>query len=150
MSASDAIANLGRHGSDERGSVVILFALSLAVIMGLGGAAIDYGRITEMQRRITRATDLTAEAAARRPDLLDRDLSDFAQRFFVINGGERAPARDVRFRIDGSSDGIRIKVEAKLPTSIMGMLGRPYVPIVVERQLRWRVAERRRRRGGRG
>ena len=132
--------------ADERGSVVILFAVSLAVIAGLAGAAIDYGRIMSMQRRITSAAELTAEAAAQRPDLLDGDLRAFAEGFFRANGGFRPPVRDVRFRIRGSVDGIWMRVEADMPTSIMAMLGRPIVPIVIERDRPWRIIKRKKTR----
>ncbi len=144
-----AISSLERFRADRQGSIVIMFALSLAVIVGLGGAAIDYGRITQIQRRIIFATETTAEAASMRPDLLDRDLTDFAQRFFQANGGDKPPIHEVQFRIDGSSDGIRIRVAAKIPTSLLGMLGKPDVPIVVTRALPWRiVAKKKQRRRG--
>ncbi len=132
--------------AERRGSVVILFAISLAVIAGLAGSAIDYGRIMSMQRRITSAVELTAEAAAQRPDLLDGDLRAFAEGFFRANGGFRPPVRDVRFRIRGSVDGIWMRVEADMPTSIMAMLGKPVVPIVVERDRPWRIIKRKQTR----
>ena len=132
----------------DGGSIAILFSVALAVIAGLGGAAIDYGRISSMQRRITIATELTAEAAATRPDLLDADMRAFAQRFFHANGGDKPPIRDVRFRIRGSTDGIWMRVEADLPTTIMGLLGKPVVPIVVERERPWRIPARQKSQSG--
>jgi Flp pilus assembly protein TadG len=135
-----------RLRGDARGSVVIMFALSLSVICGLMGAAIDYGRITGMQRRITTAVEITAEAAAMRPDLLDGDMRAFAERYFKANGGDKPPIRDVRFRIRGDSNGIWMRVEADLPTTMMAMLGRPFVPIVVERNRPWRIVKQKKKR----
>jgi Flp pilus assembly protein TadG len=54
----------GRLRRDESGAVVILVAIGLVAILGLGALAIDVSRIVYAQRALQATTDLAAQAGA--------------------------------------------------------------------------------------
>lgn len=51
--------------NDERGNMLIVFALTCTVLIGAAGAAIDYGRAVSAKQRLVAAADATALGAAR-------------------------------------------------------------------------------------
>lgn len=53
-----------RFGRDEGGVVALIFAMSLLPLLGLVGAAIDYGRSTTVRARLQSALDAAVLAAA--------------------------------------------------------------------------------------
>ena len=57
-------SSAGRLGRDESGAVVVLVAIGIAAILGLGALAIDVSRIVYAQRALQATTDLAAQAGA--------------------------------------------------------------------------------------
>ena len=53
-----------RLDADERGSVAIIFAISIFVILGLTGLAIDYSRLVGVRHQLQALTDEALIAAA--------------------------------------------------------------------------------------
>ncbi|GGK38710.1 hypothetical protein GCM10011322_27220 [Salinarimonas ramus] len=51
---------VNRFISDRRGATVIAFGLSVVPLLGLAGAAVDYGRATSVKAELQRAADATA------------------------------------------------------------------------------------------
>lgn len=71
MSAQRPAKGAGKAGllrglaRDERGVVVIWFALTISAVLGLVGGAVDYGRATLARERLQSAVDSAVLAAAR-------------------------------------------------------------------------------------
>ncbi|MGL4441763.1 MAG: pilus assembly protein TadG-related protein [Bosea sp. (in: a-proteobacteria)] len=76
-----------RFGRDERGNVAIIFGLALLPMMGLTGAAVDYGRASQLRTKMATATDAAVLAAikANGKDLVQRKA--IADAAFAANLG---------------------------------------------------------------
>jgi Flp pilus assembly protein TadG len=58
------LKNLGRRGQDERGTVLVIVAITLVAFLGLGALAIDIGSFYQAQRQAQLAADAGALAAS--------------------------------------------------------------------------------------
>jgi Flp pilus assembly protein TadG len=58
---------LKRFASEQRGSVAIIFALAMVPVLGMAGAAIDYGAASSARAQMAQASDAAALAAAKAP-----------------------------------------------------------------------------------
>lgn len=88
-----------RFGTDDRGSVLIIFSISIFVIFSIVGGAVDYGRAILARERLQSAVDSSVLAAARVWQL-ENDLSlaqEKAETHFAINKPEDVQARVISF-----------------------------------------------------
>lgn len=78
---------LRRFGRNDRGNVAIIFGLALIPMMGLTGAAMDYGRASQLRTKMTSASDAAVLAAikANGKDLTQRKA--IADAAFAANLG---------------------------------------------------------------
>ena len=61
-----AKANFGcRFAREERGSVMVIFAIALPVVIGIAGLAVDYSRSTLLRRHLVNAADAAAIVATK-------------------------------------------------------------------------------------
>jgi Flp pilus assembly protein TadG len=65
MSRAKFPSSLNAFSRDEGGTVAILFALTIVVVLSLVGGAIDYGRAVHARYQIQEAVDSAVLAAAR-------------------------------------------------------------------------------------
>lgn len=110
---------------DEKGGVAVLVALSLVVIMGALGVAIDAARGYSAQNAIKAATDSAALAAVSVSalDLSKKDRRKLAKQYFRSNCGDHCgdiESIKVRFRDKGAT--VSVRATTKLPTTISRVL----------------------------
>jgi Flp pilus assembly protein TadG len=98
-------------GADERGVAAVLFALVMMPVLGLVGAALDYGRATAARTQMQKAADATAIALVRDAAALsDAELERKGRRIFgsVFQPDDTVTTDPVTVRRDGRT----IRVEA--------------------------------------
>lgn len=120
----------------QRGSVLILTALTLVVLIGAVGLAVDAGRAYGVKARLNAAVDAAAIAAARALSEGSTDSERIARaretggRFFTMNypndflsSTASAPAIDAR-RLESGRWVVDVSATAEMPTTFMRVLGR--------------------------
>jgi Flp pilus assembly protein TadG len=123
---------LRRFGNDKSGGVAILFGLSFIPMIGLTGAAIDYGRASQLRSRIASASDAAALAAAKAPNLTVTDRDALARSVFNANTADIRTMTGINFRVSSiTGGGVRIDVSAESKNSFLPVIGRPTSPIDV-------------------
>ncbi len=106
---------------DERGTVAVVFSVSLAALLGVTGIALDYSRAASAQRRMAAATDAAALAAV---GALEPSRVDTAMRLFASNyAGAATP------QVDISGDTVTVSARDAVPTTISQILGIDRLPI---------------------
>lgn len=122
MQALKRIAGLW---SDRRGSVAIIFALSLFVVIGGVGLSIDGARIYSADQRLQSAVDAAALAAARRAALAGSSAEISATFSGFLAASESLRGITVRSATSDTSQPRRIAatVIGDVPTVIMPVFG---------------------------
>ncbi|MCU0819966.1 MAG: pilus assembly protein [Beijerinckiaceae bacterium] len=80
---------LARARRDEHGGSAVLFALSLPVVIGVLGGAVDFASLSQQRSSIQSLTDATALSIARQMTMMrmtDTQLQSAAEQFAVANG----------------------------------------------------------------
>ena len=122
-----------RFAAQERGSVLILFALGAVVLIGSAGLGIDLGRQQIMRARIQQAADAAATSAASLTNnsvaLTIPERNAAAVRYFYLNFPEDDPTAPIAAP-DANSDTSSVTVTASAPvtTAFVSLLGFPTLP----------------------
>lgn len=125
--------------SKQRGSIVIMVALSLAVLLAAVGLAVDSGVAYTVRDKLNAATDAASLAAARavsqgKDETAQRNnAQQAAMRFFYANFpagylGSTATLDPPSVVFNNGMVTIKISAKATLPISLSGMLG--YSPLL--------------------
>jgi Flp pilus assembly protein TadG len=122
---------LRRFGNDKSGGVAILFGLSFIPIIGLTGAAIDYGRASQLRSRIASASDAAALAAAKAPNLTVTERDALARSVFNANTADIRTMTGINFRVSSIASGVRVDVSAESRNNFLPVIGRPTTSIDV-------------------
>lgn len=106
--------------ADRQGGVAVTFALSLLVLLGFAGAAIDYSRASEVKTYLAAAADSAALAAAKEAQLANArgERASEVERKAKLVGD--AVLRNAVERITGFSPGggaVDVDVSAEPPTA---------------------------------
>ncbi len=120
-----------RFANDKSGGVAILFGLSFIPIIGLTGAAIDYGRASQLRSRIASASDASALAAAKSPNLTVTQRDALARSVFNANTADIRTMQAINFRVTSIASGVRVDVSADSKNSFLPVIGRPVTNIDV-------------------
>ena len=120
----------------QRGAILILTALTLTVLIGAAGLAVDAGRAYGVKARLNAALDATAIAAARALSEGATDADRIARaretgnRFFTMNypadfmsSTPSAPTINARRLANGRWE-VDVSATAQMPTTFMRVLGR--------------------------
>jgi len=119
----------------ERGQVLIIVALSLAVLIGAVGLAIDSGRAYGVKARLNAAVDAAAIAAARALAVGDNDTARIAnaqatgKRFFDMNypdgflGSTPSEPSITAVHEDSGYWRVNVSATADMPTTFMRVFG---------------------------
>jgi Flp pilus assembly protein TadG len=119
--------------SDRRGHVAMIFALALPVLLGMVGAAIEYGRSADAQTRLQAATDAAALAAARQPrSLPEGEFAAQARKAFDSVLPPEGRITTTEFTASRSGNTIEVKAKASLSTKLIQPLGFATVDIASE------------------
>jgi len=117
-----------RFLSDERGASLILFGLTIPVLVGVAGVAIDYSRAASMQSRIQQAADEAALASATlvRNGASQATAAAVAQNVFAANFGGfggTASTPQVQFNVQGTQFTSSVSVQGSVKTTLGQVLG---------------------------
>ena len=123
---------LARFVRAREGSVVIIFALTLPVMIMAVGGAIDFARTANVDARIQNALDSAVLAATKElsdGSIDERDVDDVAQRYFeanldaLVGGGPNVTASNLNFKIDRAANIVEATVDAAVETSFLKVAG---------------------------
>ena len=122
--------------SAEDGNVTIIFALSLIVLLGAAGAAVDYVRFNRMKTVYDAAADSAALAAVAAAVKADRDgasevpviakaaaQSVWAANLSNLDSGTASPTLTVKMKHNGKAWTADVDYGGVMPTSFLGALG---------------------------
>lgn len=129
--AAAAAKRLNRDvARDERGTIAMIFALSIFVLVLATGLAIDVGRVMHAERTISAALDAAALAAAkgiRSQNLSDAEATEVAQNYFNANihgnGGSYAKILSFTVDIDRDRNSVALNVTGDVPMVFANVAG---------------------------
>ena len=109
---------------DERGTVAMIFALCLFVLVMMLGLAIDIGRAVHTQSKIVAAADAAALAAAKSMHdgkMSTDEIMALARRYFDTNLGKSGPdfgsVSDFNVTVDRGKSTVTVAATAVVPTA---------------------------------
>ncbi|MEO1198787.1 MAG: TadE/TadG family type IV pilus assembly protein [Pseudomonadota bacterium] len=121
---------LRRLTADGSGNVAIIFALCLVPIIGLIGAAIDYGRASQTRERLQNAVDATTLAVRQVAGTMSQtELEEFARGFLDANLNGDVSANIVELTFDADSDALDMRISTEVDTALLGLMGISEVPV---------------------
>jgi Flp pilus assembly protein TadG len=119
--------NIPKTILNDRGAVLALVAVSLAVLLGIGGLALDAGRGYLARARLARATDAAVLAGARSLRLGEDVARQRATEIALLNGaqlGTNGADLTITFGINAEGEQtVRVDAHLAMPTSLMRVLG---------------------------
>jgi Flp pilus assembly protein TadG len=125
MGTSSRVARgaiLKRFADDKKGSVAVIFALTLLPVLGMAGVAIDYSAASGTRAQMAQAADAAALAAARAPVTTLAERQKIAQDVFNANmGGKKVDGLSIKVKEIPS--GIRVDATGAMKTQFVGMMG---------------------------
>ncbi|RMF00719.1 MAG: VWA domain-containing protein, partial [Alphaproteobacteria bacterium] len=120
-----------RFVDDRRGSVLLLFSLSLVAILAFTGGAIDFGNAHRMRSKLQNALDAAALAAGREFDRGGSKTAaqEVALRVFQANMGANARSQSITLNIADSGGVITASAQTSVETFFLGILGMEALPV---------------------
>ncbi len=115
---------LAALAGDERGTVAMIFALSLFALVMMLGLAVDIGRAVHTKTKLTAALDAAALATAKsmhEKNMSTGELAALAQRFFESNLGSAGKPNfgkvtEFDAKIDRPTSTVTVSATANVPT----------------------------------
>lgn len=122
-----------RFAADERGAIAILAALTLTLMVGAVGGAVDFGRVYSARLETQAALDAAVLVAGRKlqvRDVTEGEAKSAAATFFDNNKSDWVSTTELDIQI---ADGTRITALAsvRVPATLASILGVPYFDIAV-------------------
>lgn len=115
--------NIPRMIRNDRGAVLALVAVSMVVLLGIGGLALDSARGYLTKARLARAVDAAVLAGARSLRLGEDVARQRAIDIAVLNGAN-GDDLDVIFGVNAEGEQtIRVDAHLSMPTRLMRVLG---------------------------
>ncbi len=113
-----------RFAQDERGTVALIFGLSLIPVMGMTGAAVDYSRATLVRTELQAATDATALALAKDSvTATTPEINSRATAVFNANFQGRFSSAVQSLTVTKLSDRFRVEARARVDFTMMQLFG---------------------------
>jgi Flp pilus assembly protein TadG len=137
---------LQRFAQNDRGNVAIIFALALVPLIGLSGAAMDYGRASMVRSQMQASTDVTALALSSEAATdTNAQLQANALSLFLANFNQPATQNLTVSAVYSTSGGsnIALTASASLPTSFLGIIGINSIPMTTSSTAKWGAARLR-------
>lgn len=115
--------NISRMIRNDRGAVLALVAVSMVVLLGIGGLALDSARGYLTKARLARAVDAAVLAGARSLRLGEDVARQRALDIAVLNGAN-GDDLDVIFGVNAKGEQtVRVDAHLVMPTRLMRVLG---------------------------
>lgn len=122
--------SLARFRGDRGGSIAIIFAMSICVLCGVTGLAVDASRAYSVSQRISSILDAAALAGAKLMDsdtTTDAQVKAAAQAYFQLHASEKLipglKLTDFDVAIDRASNKVKIHINVGVPTSFAQIVG---------------------------
>ncbi|QIA27136.1 hypothetical protein DYI95_006030 [Thermaerobacter sp. PB12/4term] len=116
----------GDGSRSQQGGVAVLVAISLAVLLGMAGLAVDGGRLYAERARLQAATDAAALAGAAALPEEPARARDLAEEYLRRNGVDAGGAR---IQIGPGGRTLRVEAAATVPLGLARVLGPEAVPV---------------------
>lgn len=116
-------------GTDEQGSVAMIFGLMSIALLFMAGMAVDFNRITNMRQRVADAVDSASLAAGRAlldGKLSDSEIEDLAKLYFtenVKNAKRIGSVEDPKVIVDRQAGSVTIDVNSSVPMTLTRLGG---------------------------
>ncbi|QLC24204.1 pilus assembly protein [Parasphingopyxis algicola] len=129
---------LARLRRDSRGNTLAMAGAALVPIAGMIGSGLDMSRAYMAQAKMQNACDAAALGARREMSgtVFDADARTEGERFFDFNfPSTTMNAQNVTRTISQSttdSSTVEVRASADIPTSVMALFGKDFIPISVE------------------
>ena len=125
---------LKRYLENSSGNIAIISALTMGLMIMGAGVAIDYSGSTSEYARMQTALDTAVLAAATKENSGNGELKQTVRKTVRQNFKPTKPgdADSLDIKVDIVGDKILASVSLDYSTSIMGMFGRPTMPLYVE------------------
>lgn len=126
---SQTLSRFETFRSNERGTVAIMFALSLTSVVMLIGCAVDYARILHARTKMIAAADVASLAAARslrETSASTAEVEALARKYFdenMVGSGNYATLTSFTATPNGARTAVTIDIKAQMPTSFMRVGG---------------------------
>jgi Flp pilus assembly protein TadG len=135
-----ALSRFGLFRRDDRGNVMITFALAIIPVIGAVGAAVDYSRGNSARTSLQSAIDAAALSLAREvtkltPAQLNQKALDYVQANL-----NNAQIKDLKVTPTFTSDPggeLKLKAEGTINTTIAGVLGITQMDIGTDVTIKW-------------
>ncbi len=126
---------LARFGADTTGGVAVIAALSVPLLAGVAGIAVDLSRMTMTKASLQSIADHLALSGAREMQLRQRDI-DALQAYLEERGrdhlAEKGLVADIRATIDARERSVRINFDGYPETLFIRAFRREAAPVAVE------------------
>ncbi|MBV9076573.1 MAG: hypothetical protein JO048_03705 [Methylobacteriaceae bacterium] len=127
-----------RFGMDRRGAVAPIFGLMLLPLIGLAGAAVDYGRAADTQAALMRAIDATALLLVKQPRTTDAGtLNRIAQRAFPGFLETKFAAELSSVTVTRTDRDVTVSAAGRVPNAFMQLFRKPETPIAATATAAW-------------
>src|ERR1700687_94201 len=114
------------HRKSQRGSILILCAICLVVLLLFVGLAIDFGMAYVTRARLAKACDAAALEGARYSSLGQTQVQNYAISAFHMNYGTSKSVADPTVTLDTKSDPtaslVNVSSTEAVNTSFLGLL----------------------------
>jgi len=122
---------------DSRGNVATIFALTLLPVTVLSGGAIDFNQAMNARTRLAQSLDAAALAVGVNTSISNTDALTIANDFMAANypGRELGTVMNVSVLLDDATDTVTVRGEAKVQTTILGLIGMDDITVHWESQV---------------
>ncbi|HQF30438.1 MAG TPA: pilus assembly protein, partial [Hyphomicrobiales bacterium] len=115
--------SLEAFGRNEKGSVAIIFALSLIPVLGVSGIAVDYSRLHVGRSSLQDVVDGAAVAIARYPGTLTKSEAKKLARQYVKAHLQEENVTLGKVDVSLTDTAISVTGSISMPTTFMGLFG---------------------------
>lgn len=114
-----------RFAEDYRGNTAMIFGLVATVVMGLGGAALDYARAGQERQKIQEALDASALAGRKDSHLGVAQAQASAQAYWRANAPAHLRGQNISVSMVNNNRTLRATMSSayQMPTSLLGVIG---------------------------
>ena len=133
-----------RFRADQRGNMIVMFALAIVPVLGAVGAAVDYSRANSIKTAMQAAADSTALMLAKTingSSLSSAQITQKANDYFMalLNRPEATGVQVAATYVQGTTSGSQVTVtaSASAKSDFMGIVGVPMMKIGVSAISTW-------------
>lgn len=125
---------IARHVSDERGTVVLIFALTFFILVGTVGGAVDYARWQHARSQVQSAVDAAVLAAGRtyQMTMSETDAIGAATQYFNNVGADTFVRGQPSFTMMESGTAVSGIFDGTVRTSFLAVMGIAELPVYVK------------------